>query len=292
MRISLGNINSKYDGFNALIKLYQLVSSCSDRDCSIDMSSVGWMDANMCAPLGAVLFNYSLENKIILPGMSPKLQVLLQRNGFLPNFGFDIAKIPDTTGTTIEYIRFTKEDVSLFRDYVANHFVGKGIPDMSPQLHRKFRESISEIFENAAFHSGTANGIFACGQYFPKDNRLDFSIADLGIGFSQKIKDGIGKSFDDEVAIKWATSGNNTTRQREDGRPGGLGLKLLKEFIELNSGIMQIVSYHGYWRFERGEVMTSRFPAPFPGTVVNIEINTADKQSYCLASELDADDIF
>lgn len=292
MRISLGNINSRYEGFNSLINLYQLVSSCPDRDCNIDMSSVSWMDANMCAPLGAVLFSYSLNNKIILPGMSNKLESLLQRNGFLPNFGFNRAKLPDKAGTTIEYFRFTKDDVPMFREYVAKHFVGKGIPNMSSQLLRKFRESISEIFENAAFHSGTTNGIFACGQYFPRDNRLDFSIADLGIGFSQKIKNSLGITFDDEVAINWATSGHNTTRQREDGRPGGLGLKLLKEFIELNCGIIQIVSYHGYWRFEAGKVTTSRFPAPFPGTVVNIEINAADKQSYCLASELGADDIF
>lgn len=292
MKITLGNINSKFDGFTVLSHLHQLISSCSEQSCEIDMSRVGWMDANMCAPFGAVLYNYRLLNRISLPGLDSKLEILLQRNGFLPNFGFDREKLPDSTGTTIEYNRFTKADSSTFKDYVAKHFVGKGIPNMSPQLHRKFRESIFEIFENAAFHSGTTDGIFTCGQYFPRDYRLDFSVADLGIGIRQKILNNLNLAYDDEEAIVWATSGDNTTRQREDGKPGGLGLKLLKEFITLNSGIIQIVSYNGYWRYEAGSYTTKRLPSPFPGTVVNIEINTADTQSYCLTSELDADDIF
>jgi len=250
------------------------------------------MDANMCAPLGAVLYRYALDNNIILPGLNRKLELLLQRNGFLPNFGFDREKKEDVSKTTIEYKRFDNNELSSFKNYVASHFVGKGIPDMSRQLHRRFRESISEIFENAAFHSLTTDGIFACGQYFPQDFRLDFSIADLGIGISRNIQEKLGLFVDDENAIVWATSGENTTRQIEDGKPGGLGLKLLKEFITLNGGTLQIVSYTGYWRFDHGNFITKRLPSPFPGTVVNIEINTADTQSYCLTSELNADDIF
>jgi len=292
LKISVGDINSKYEGFAALTNLYRFVSACPDRDFNVDMSGVSWMEANMCAPLGAVLYDYALGNKIVLLGMNTKLQTLLQRNGFLPNFGFKCERLKDTSGTTIEYIRFGHEDLPKFKDYVADHFVGKGIPDMSAQLHRRFRESIAEIFQNSAFHSETSKGIFACGQYFPRYNRLDFSIADLGIGFRQRILNNLGLSFNDEAAISWATSGDNTTRQREDGKPGGLGLKLLKEFIQLNRGIIQIVSYNGYWRFDADGVTTNSFSSPFPGTVVNIEINTADKQSYCLASELDANDIF
>ncbi|MGE3978889.1 MAG: hypothetical protein AB7F94_15080 [Nitrospira sp.] len=32
--------------------------------------------------------------------------------------------------------------------------------------------------------------------------------------------------------------------------------------------------------------------APFPGTVVNVEINTADRRSYALTSEVKEADIF
>ena len=74
--------------------------------------------------------------------------------------------------------------------------------------------------------------------------------------------------------------------------PAGLGLKLLKEFITLNKGRLQIVSDSGYWCLDRGAAMVAALPFEFPGTVVAIEINTADRQSYALSSEVDDTDIF
>ena len=48
----------------------------------------------------------------------------------------------------------------------------------------------------------------------------------------------------------------------------------------------------GYWEFAKGVPTTRTFDKPFPGTVVNLEINAADRHSYCLPSELDAANIF
>ena len=161
---------------------------------------------------------------------------------------------------------------------------------MSSGLLKKFRESIFEIFSNAVLHSQTEMGIFSCGQFFPKRNRLDFSIADLGIGIRQNVNKNTGLDLAPEDAIIWATEGRNTTKRGQI--PGGLGLKLLSEFIDLNGGCIQIVSDTGYWRREKGEIFTARLSLPFPGTVVSVEINTADKQSYALTHELSETDIF
>ena len=244
----------------------------------------------MCAAMGAIL--YTFDGGITILGIKSGVEEILQKNGFLPNFGFNREKKQDIHGTTIEYQRFDGEDSKAFKEYVARHFIGKGIPNMSHALHRKFRESIAEIFENAVEHSETKHGIFACGQYFPGYRRLDFSISDLGIGIRNKVLREIGLNMSSEKAISWALEAENTTRQREDGKPGGLGLKLIKEFIRLNSGKIQIISDSGYWCYHKNEIVTEHFPSPFPGTVVNIEINTADKQSYCLASEIDPKEIF
>jgi hypothetical protein len=69
-------------------------------------------------------------------------------------------------------------------------------------------------------------------------------------------------------------------------------LKLLREFISLNGGRIQIVSDSGYWALEEGEVITSELKYRFPGTVVSIEIDAADKRSYKLSSEVSEKDIF
>jgi hypothetical protein len=61
---------------------------------------------------------------------------------------------------------------------------------------------------------------------------------------------------------------------------------------ELNGGRIQIVSDAEYWKREKGEIFTARLDQPFPGTVVSVEINTADKQSYALTHELSETDIF
>lgn len=74
--------------------------------------------------------------------------------------------------------------------------------------------------------------------------------------------------------------------------PGGLGLKLLGEFIDLNEGCIQIVSDAGYWKRENKTTVTAQLANPFPGTVVTVGINTADTHSYSLASELSTADIF
>jgi len=161
---------------------------------------------------------------------------------------------------------------------------------MTPGLRKKFQENIFEIFSNAVIHSQTKMGIYSCGQFFPRRHRLDFSIADLGIGIRGVLKQKAGLDYPAEQAIEWAMTGNNTTKT--GSVPGGLGLKLLREFITLNRGRIQIVSDKGYWELKGDQVAFNNFMHPFPGTVVTIEINTADKKSYCLTSEISPDQIF
>ena len=137
----------------------------------------------------------------------------------------------------------------------------------------------------------TQLGIFACGQFFPNGQRLDFSVADLGIGMCANIREETGLALTPEAAIAWAVEGTNTTRRRQDGRPGGLGLKIIRDFIRLNGGSIQIASDAGYWKAQGDREETLRFERPFPGTVVNIEINTADTHSYRLSTEIEPGDI-
>ncbi len=93
-----------------------------------------------------------------------------------------------------------------------------------------------------------------------------------------------------EEAIEWATQANNTTKRGDV--PGGLGLKLLCEFVDLNGGSLQIVSDAGYWERKSRHNNKARLRNTFPGTVVSVEIDTADRRSYVLSSELETDDIF
>ena len=159
------------------------------------------MDENMCAPLGAILYHFRKRGKIKLLNMKSELKNAFTVNGFLTNFGFDVPREKDLEGTTIEYQRFDPGKAESFKEYIAVHFVGKPIPHMSEALSKRFRESIAEIYENAVYHSCTIRGIFACGQYFPGEKRLDFSIADLGIGIRRNILRNTGVELSSKDAI-------------------------------------------------------------------------------------------
>ncbi len=289
MRLALSDIQSDYAGFDSITRLYAQAKDCAFSAITLDLAHTYWLDANMCAPLGAALYGISRNlNTITIGNVPAPVEAILSRNGFLCSYGRERRK--DSFGTTIDYNRFEPDDDRYFGHYIETHLVGKGIPKMSPGLLKKFRESIFEIFSNAVIHSRTKHGIFSCGQYFPKAHRLDFSIADLGIGIARNLREAVGLQLSSEDAISWAVEGKNTTKTGPI--PGGLGLKLLREFIEMNQGRIQIVSDCGYWELARGKVMTRTLPNPFPGTVVNIEINAADTKSYWLASEMRPEDIF
>ena len=139
-------------------------------------------------------------------------------------------------------------------------------------------------------HSHTKLGIFSCGQFFPRQDRLDFTVADLGISIPENIKNYTGHELSPEEAIIWATKEGHTTKRSH--LPGGLGLKILCEFIDLNGGCLQIVSDAGYWQRRNCKIVTKSLSYAFPGTVVSVEINTADTGSYALASELNPEEIF
>jgi len=290
LKVALPDIRHSLTGFQALVALYGQTKDCLFEEIQIDMNRVGWFDADMCAAFGAILYRLGDNvNTLLLTNIPSNVERILSKNGFLSNYGRE--KIPDTWGTTIPYHRYDAKDDRYFAAYIEEEFIRRSeMPKMSAGLVKKFRESVFEIFSNAVIHSHTKLGIFSCGQYFPKRDTLDFSVADLGVGIRKNVENNLGLDLSAEDAIDWATKGTNTTKR---GRiPGGLGLKLLSEFIKLNGGRLQIVSDQGYWSLGQDGTRKTSLKRAFPGTVVSIEINTSDVRSYRLKSELSEADIF
>ena len=162
------------------------------------------------------------------------------------------------------------------------------LPKMTEQLKKKIAESIYEIFVNAQLHSNSEY-IYTCGQFFPRKEKIEFTIVDMGIGFKKPINNRFNTSLSSIQAIRWALIDGNTTKTDVSG---GLGLSLLTEFIKLNKGKFQIISDNGF--YEVGQKENAGFlDSPFPGTIVNMEFSTDDANSYRLSSESDnTEDIF
>ena len=283
-------IRHDYAGYEALSRLHAQAENLFFEEIEIDMGTTVWLDADMCAVFGAILYSLGDNlNSVNLVRIQPDVESILSKNGFLSHYGR--VSIPDSGGTTVSYQRFDVTDDRFFSGYIETEFTNRSeMPEMSKGLLKRFRESIFEIFSNAVLHSSTRMGIFSCGQFYPRQNRLDFTVADLGVGIRQNVSEYLREDISAAHAIVWATEENNTTKGGPV--PGGLGLKLLCEFVDLNGGRLQIASDDGYWRRSNRSSSSSQLGHLFPGTIVNLEINTADTRSYILSSESKVDDIF
>jgi len=283
---SLDNIRSNYDSYQKIISFYQKNKEKSFKVFHVELH--GWFSANMSAVLGSVLDLFiNKMNVISFDYIDSK--TILQKNNFLSYFGQEI--ISDLNNTTIKYKKIEPTDGRYFKKYVIDELVYRNeLPKMSSGLKEKIIEAIYEIFVNAQIHSYTKN-IYTCGQFFPKKNKIEFTIVDTGIGFRENIYRNFKKEISATQAICWAVQDRNTTKTNITG---GIGLAFLKEFISINKGKMQIISDQGFFEYDgqKNKIETKLFEAPFPGTIVNLQFCTDDPNNYSLKEEINNNDIF
>ena len=290
MKVNVGTIKSNRGGFDAIARIAKETHALWFDSVELDFSNCGFFEANMAAPIYAVIARLRNElNDVSIVNVPPAIERILRKNQFLTIF--NMMALRDTNQTTIPFKIFKLQAGEQFFDYLGAYMNGRGIPTMTEALTKRFRQSLFEIFQNAAIHSQSQSGIFTCGQFFPQKHRLDFTIADAGVGIRENVRRYTGKArMSSCTAIEWALTEGNTTKT--GNQPGGLGLKLIKDFIRKNKGKLQIVSRFGYLEFSANGESVTKMGHDFPGTCVNIEINTQDTRSYCLKSELNSNDIF
>ncbi len=279
-------INNSYEGYQKLIDFYNEYKDNLFSDIDIELNT--WFSANMSAALGAILdiFNDNF-NDIVFKNISENIEKILLKNDFLSYYGY--SRIPDNYHTTIRFLKLKVSDGKFFNNYVVNELIGRNeLPAMSGLVKDKIREAIYEIFVNAQIHSESQH-IYTCGQFYPRENKIEFTIVDTGIGFKKKINTRFNSTLTSIQAIKWATLDRNTTKIDISG---GIGLTLLKEFVEKNKGMMQIISDDGFYQFDKQGEQMLLFNGKFPGTIVNLQFRTDDNSSYVLKEELNNTDIF
>lgn len=281
----LSKINGSYDSYQQIIDFYEKNRNLYFDDISLSLTD--FFSANMSAALGAVLDLLSENiNDISFENLDYGIESILQRNDFLSYYGKD--KLSDTNHTTIKFQKLKPTDGKYFKTYVIEELVGRDeLPNMSAQAKEKIVEAIYEMFVNAQIHSDT-KFIYTCGQYFPNRHKILFTIVDTGVGFKQKVNQRFNSNLSSTQAIKWAIQNEKTTKVDISG---GLGLAVLKEFIGMNRGMMQIVSHDGFYQYDWNGETVREFRNEFPGTIVNLQFNTNDDRNYILRSEIDVNDI-
>jgi len=275
MSYRLPNIHSNYQGFAALADLAADAEGLEYTKFEISFAGVEWFDANMAAPLGAVIARIQDRYNTVTIVDLPSRFTILYRNGFLEGFGYLTKSM--SSETAIPYMRFRTIDTNRFYDYLDENLPGKGLPDMTSDFALRFQQSLGEIFVNADTHSDSSLGVFVCGQFYPTKQRLDISIADAGISIPGRVSKSFGAPVPPVAALRWALVEGNTTKE---GTPGGVGLEVLRKFVDDNGGRIQIASGGAFWEHYNGTETFLALRSPFPGTVVNLEVLTSDDKVH------------
>ncbi|MDP4266301.1 MAG: ATP-binding protein [Bacteroidota bacterium] len=280
------SINNDCDGYQQLIDFYNEHKDKFFEDIPLELTY--WFSANMCSALGGILdLLMNNLNDIKFDKISSGIERILLKNDFLSYYGFQ--SLYDDYHTTIRYMKLKPGDGKYFNHYIYQEVLSRNeLPQMSQLVKEKMTEAIYEIFVNAQIHS-ESNFIYTCGQFYPNKNLIEFTITDTGIGFKRKINERFNSRLSSIQAIKWAIQDGKTTKT---DMSGGLGLTLLKEFIEKNKGKMQIISDDGFYQYDTQGEQINTFSGSFPGTIVNLQFKTDDNSSYYLTQEINSSNIF
>ncbi|WP_051224623.1 hypothetical protein [Flavobacterium tegetincola] len=281
-------LRSEYEGYNVLVKLMSEHQNTSQELVIIDLCNVSFIDANLCALIGA--FFELLEsnlNEIKIENINKSVETILRKNEFLLRFGY--AKIFDNYNTALTYRKFTPKDDQSFSAYIQNQLLNKpGFPSHSVKLGKAITRNIFEIYENARTH-GKCAFIHTCGQFFPKDpdKPLQFTIVDKGVNIKENVSNYLKREMMGDDAIEWAMVKGNTTKTGSTS--GGLGLAVIFDFIKHNKGKIQVISSDGFYEYKNGNIIKRTMNAVFEGTIVNIKFNLNDANHYILHEEVDDD---
>lgn len=285
IRLSASEIKSDMSGLLALSTLHNEIENSNAAEIIVNCERLRWIDAHFGAALRIIGSHANAKGKIVrFSELKSNVSLILHKNHTL------LGKAPDTHGTTIPVKGFGLNELIAFANFSRLELAKKQMPKMSKGLTSKFFEGIDELFANASLHSKSQINVFSAGQFYPASDRLSFVITDGGIGIEGSISQ-TGRSFSKtSEAISWAMEMSNSSRSGDI--PGGLGLSILKEFVRLNKGCLMVCSHTGYWESRGANEFAGDMHLPFPGTLVALEINTSDTQSYKLAQSVNPHDIW
>ena len=278
IKISLGTdrILSDRSGINQLLYFHYQCLSYNNTSLEICLKNLQWVDGNLCALLGAILYRLNKTNKLSFiikqEDVEAKFDILIY-NDFLP---LKIVK-NSKRKSCIPFRGFEVKDKDGFIDYVELEVLRhNAMPKFSDITIDKLIFDLSELYANIDRHAFTNMPFYMCGQYYPRAEIVKFTICDLGIGFFENINKIKPEITTFGQAIKWAVNGNSS---KEDA-PGGIGLVSLKNYCNQNGGKLQIISGDYMWCSETEERKTIFYPEGimplkhfFQGAVINLEFN-------------------
>jgi hypothetical protein len=291
--VSIPTLNDQWDDHLRLFRLPRVLrEQCFE--VVFDFSACRFLKQNAVAFLGG--FGTELRRRHVnvrfdWDSLDSAVAVNLAQNGFMAAFGRGAGP---WTGNSIPYLAHPIEDVSEFAEYLASKWLGRGWIGVSSSLCDAIVSKVAEAYVNTFEHAESASGVFCCGQHFPNRNRLNLSLVDFGIGIPANVRRfKQGHHFASQLTaprcLEWAFQSGTSTKP---GVGRGLGLDLLRSFIRVNQGELEVFNNEGYAQItSTGSFFDRVNTVPFQGTLINISLR-CDENFYRLASESEKESPF
>lgn len=290
------NVPTINDDLSDFDKLFDLWNQANDDflDVAFDFSRCRFLRHNAVAFLGGLTRLIQVRGGIVrfaLDTIQRKVKANLEQNGFFSTLGFGGAP---WTGNSIPYREDLRQDKVILDDYLKTNWLGRGWVHVSKMLKDAVVGRVWEIYANAFEHGKSQVGIFSCGQHYPRHHELKLTVVDFGVGIPSNVRlffkhDPRAQSLSAASCLKWAFQRGTTTKP--NGTSRGMGLDLLKEFVKLNKGKLEIFSHEGYALIDESHEIFMNRQTFFEGTLVNITLR-CDESYYHFASETTDEPLF
>lgn len=188
MKLNVGIIRSNCGGFDTIAEIAVRTKDVRLDSVEFDLSFCSFFEANMAAPLYAVIARLRDElNDVTITNVPAGVSNILRKNKFLSVF--NQPELTDTNQTTLPFkiLKLTAGDQ--FNDYLDTYMRGRGIPTMSEALTKRFRQSLSKYFSMRP-SIRNRNPEFLSAGNFTQIN-IDWTLPLL------MLESGFGKTFED-----------------------------------------------------------------------------------------------
>jgi len=157
-----------------------------------------------------------------------------------------------------------------------------------------------EVMNNVVDHSHSDVGGYTMAQYFPSGKKIQFVVADRGIGFLENIQLNFNIETEEDAIMEALKKGVTSTTQTMYGaeRNAGYGLYAMFEILKLTGGQFVIISNDTLIRYKDGGFTKKELLYPWRGVVVAFEFFESEinydmdyfKRVYLWADELEEED--
>lgn len=287
--LSVPTINDRRRDFEKLFGLWSQVNG-DNLNVTIDFFGCRFLRQNAVAFLGGIVQLIEYRGGRVgfnWESLAPDVRKNLDENGFIGKF---LTGEPPRRGNAIPYREDVIQDKDGLVDYLKSQWLGRDWVHVSRTLRDEIVGRLWEIYANAFEHAQSPVGIASCGQHFPRRRELNLTVVDFGVGIPSNVR--VFKKNDEipsKNAMKWAFQRGTSTKPNGVGR--GVGLDLLKEFVRVTGGRLEVFSHEGYALVDDSQETFGELPTFFEGTLVNIVLK-CDERFYRLATEKFDDPLF